>query len=232
MGDVHGCLEELKELVETVNTPEAGIMYIFCGDILNKGPYSVETLRYARGLTNSLVVRGNHEEHILKHCIEIAENPAAAANLPDKYQWIRNLTAEEIDYLFELPYTISIPSHNAIIVHAGLYPWKTLDHQELDDMVLMRNIINSENSIPLASKCIETGVPWATMWTGPEHIYFGHDAQRGLQQYPLCTGLDLGCVYGGELAAVFLTGDKDLIRIKARKIHRKPSSGAKHKPTK
>lgn len=46
------------------------------------------------------------------------------------------------------------------------------------------------------------GLPWASVWTGPHFIVFGHDAVRGLQAYPYALGLDTGCVYGRQLSAV------------------------------
>ena len=218
IGDVHGCLEELQELVETRGINKENTIFVFCGDIINKGPSSAATLKYVRDLPNMYAVRGNHEEHILRHCQQMCSNPYIS--LPEKYHWIRDLREEDIAYLYNLPYTLSLPSLNAIIVHAGLYPWTPLHHQQLEDMVFLRDIVGVDDERPTASKNMGEGVPWASCWSGPQHVYFGHDARRGLQEFRFCTGLDTGCVHGGSLTAKYLTGSKQLIKVKAKQVHK------------
>ena len=50
-----------------------------------------------------------------------------------------------MNFLRELPFTLTIPHLNAIIVHAGLIPGVPLFKQSSDDLVWMRNIIQVTN---------------------------------------------------------------------------------------
>ncbi|KAK2182937.1 hypothetical protein NP493_332g03007 [Ridgeia piscesae] len=217
-GDVHGCLDELKQLISVTKSTTDNCVFVFCGDILNKGPKNCETLAFIRSL-DALIVRGNHEEHVLMHYLK--SKKSAEDSLAGKYKWVANLSDDDIDYLMQLPYTISIPSYNCIVVHAGLFPWRPLQTQHPSDMTMMRNIVDIDGGKPHATKRTDEGLPWASAWTGPEHVYYGHSSCTRLKQYNFATGLDSGCVYGGKLTAKLLRSPSRLVSVNAMQQYRK-----------
>ena len=220
VGDVHGCYDELVELLDMCKGREPDVCAVFVGDLINKGPKNAEVVKLVRKM-DAYCVRGNHDEVCLRawqnHCE--GREPLSA-----KFEWMRQLSEDEIQWLAELPFTLSIPSLNVHVVHAGLLPQQPLPEQPFDSMLHVRDV--SYN--PILSRwiwhksAVEGSVPWASAWKGPEHVYFGHDAIRQLQQYALATGLDTGCVYGGKLTAVFPLEGNRLVQVDAHTVHRQP----------
>ena len=217
IGDVHGCYDELVELIQLAKTVESNILFVFVGDLVNKGPKSVEVIHLLRSMGNDVwAVRGNHDEVTLREVRSVRSD--SNYNIPARYSWIKGLSNDDINYLSELPYTISIPSHKALIVHAGIVPGLPLEQQQLNSLTNMRNIIEPDHvfSYRLTStNKIDEGKCWASYWPGPDRVYFGHDARRNFQEHPHATGLDTGCLYGGHLTGVFTNGKKLTVPAKA-----------------
>lgn len=227
VGDVHGCYDELEELVDKCRCKDTNVCTVFVGDLINKGPKSVEVVKLVRSM-DAHCVRGNHDEVCLRSWQNYVEGREP---LSSEFQWMRQLDRGDLEWLFELPYTLTIPSLNICVVHAGLVPCLPLQQQPLDSMLHMRNVSYDVHASRWAwHKKIgrEGTLPWASEWTGPEHVYFGHDAIRKLQQYLLATGLDTGCVYGGKLTAIFPLEEGKLVQVDAHTIHKEP--GRRMKP--
>ena len=190
IGDVHGCADELENLLKVVEYERGKDVVMFVGDLVRKGPYSKRVIKLAREI-NALTVRGNHDQI----AIEDTSNKLG-------------LSEDDLDYLRNAPVTITIPEMNTILVHAGIIPSIPLEKNEPLALMNMRNIIDETK--PTSSH--KDGVAWVTLWNGPQHIVFGHDAKRGLQQTPFATGLDTGCVYGRKLTALILP-ERKLISV-------------------
>ncbi|XP_041348240.1 bis(5'-nucleosyl)-tetraphosphatase PrpE [asymmetrical]-like isoform X1 [Gigantopelta aegis] len=215
VGDVHGCVDELMDLAEKAQEIHDNTLFVFVGDLVNKGPFNKAVLDFVRSLDH-YAVRGNHDDAVLRQCLDYRTNPSR--QLPASYHWVTCFTDSDVEYLAELPYSIEIPSLKTIVVHAGLVPGVPLHEQDLTHVTHMRNVITQDTFFGpkmIPSEDSNEGVSWATTWRGPEHVYFGHDARRGLQKYTFATGLDTGCLYGKLLTGMFINKNQEMIQIKA-----------------
>ncbi|BDA49735.1 probable bis(5'-nucleosyl)-tetraphosphatase, symmetrical [Coccomyxa sp. Obi] len=209
IGDVHGCVKELRELLDEADYVEGEDTVVLVGDLVDKGPYPLEVLAEARRL-NFLSVRGNHDDEALA----AYEKLQRGKRVSDKRAWVRDMPDAAAAWLHSLPFSLRIPAYGIIIVHAGIVPDVPLERQALGDMYLMREVVNGTGGHWRAeeAKCDRgrLGPAWASVWDGPDHIYFGHDHQRGLQERNYATGLDTGCCYGDRLTAAVLPPLKDM----------------------
>jgi bis(5'-nucleosyl)-tetraphosphatase (symmetrical) len=118
IGDVQGCCDELELLISALRFNADKDQLWFVGDLVNRGPKSLETLRLVKSLGNSAIcVLGNHDLHLLA----LAHNPAT----PITDAWLKPiLKANDRDdllaWLRHLPLAHYDEQLDTLLVHAGI----------------------------------------------------------------------------------------------------------------
>jgi predicted phosphodiesterase len=204
VGDVHGCLIELEELLHVAGYTATDAL-VLTGDLVAKGPDSQGVVQLVRE-KGGISVLGNHDAHVLK----VGRTGEGKRH---HEQVAKSLTDDDWRYLESMPLVFEVPAVNVVVVHGGLVPGVPFAQQDRDTVINMRSF-DAEGK---PSKRIEGGVPWASRWFGPQLAVFGHDAVRGLQQYTHAMGLDTGCVYGRRLTGLVMP-EKRLVSVDARKV--------------
>jgi bis(5'-nucleosyl)-tetraphosphatase (symmetrical) len=122
IGDLQGCYQELRALLALLKfSPDRDRLW-FVGDLVNRGPDSLETLRLVRALgDNAVVVLGNHDLHLL--AVVYGVHRKRKSDTLDEL-----LAARDRDALLEWLLTRPLAHAEAgdLLVHAGVVPQWTV----------------------------------------------------------------------------------------------------------
>jgi bis(5'-nucleosyl)-tetraphosphatase (symmetrical) len=124
IGDLQGCFASLEQLLLKIQFRE-GIDRIFLlGDIINRGPQSLDCLRWAANTPNVTSVLGNHDFHLMA----VSTGNERYHRASDTLINILNATdkADLLDWLRHRPLLIHLAEFNSTLVHAGIPPQWTL----------------------------------------------------------------------------------------------------------
>jgi bis(5'-nucleosyl)-tetraphosphatase (symmetrical) len=198
IGDIHGCVEELAELLEKFS-PNASDKVYQVGDLINKGPSSLAVLEFVLK-HNIKCVMGNHEAKLLqilnKQKTELTPKELKLLDNVQKPEWIANEVSK---------FPLWIDTGKELLLHAGLEPGK--------------KTLEETNSKSILTIRLWDGKPWyeQTAFNG-RTIIFGHWAMNGLVDFPYAKGLDTGCVYG-KLLTGYCPEENKFYQVAAKKIY-------------
>jgi len=144
IGDVQGCFDELKALLTQINFNSDRDRLWFCGDLVNRGPKSLETLRFIRSLEdNAISVLGNHDLHLLATAFD-HQKPGKN----DTFDTVLKAddAAELLDWLRHRPLLYHETENKITLLHAGIHPdWSISKAQQLAKE--MEQVLQGDNHI-------------------------------------------------------------------------------------
>jgi bis(5'-nucleosyl)-tetraphosphatase (symmetrical) len=126
VGDIQGCLQPLREILDVVGFNAQRDRLWLVGDLVNRGPESLETLRFVRDLGDSAItVLGNHDLHLLivaagfgrSHKSDTLDDILAAPDREELLTWLRSRKLFHVD-------------DDYAMVHAGLLPQWTIERAQ------------------------------------------------------------------------------------------------------
>jgi len=168
IGDILGCFDELLRLLDTISFNENEDQLWFAGDLVNRGPKSLETLRFVKALGSSAVtVLGNHDMHLLAaSCTEkIAAKKDALSQVleaPDRDELIHWLRHQPLFHY----------NDDFCLVHAGLPPqW---DFKKTQKMALLAEQTLRSSDYQIFLKQMYGNKPniWSSSLKGMSRIRF------------------------------------------------------------
>lgn len=123
IGDVQGCYTQLRYLLDAIQFDEHQDSLWFCGDLVARGPESLQTLRFVRSLGAAAIsVLGNHDLNLL--ATRYGFGRITSADQLDELCAAPDFD-ELCDWLQQLPLLISDPT-KGLLVHAGIPPHVSL----------------------------------------------------------------------------------------------------------
>lgn len=208
IGDIHGCFDELSDLLERAAFGQEDRV-VAVGDLIVKGTQNREVLDFFSTDERCQAVIGNHDRALLRYwkrekkSLKPKQKIALAELEPER--------ARYFSYLDSLPFMLDLGAH--VAVHAGVRPGVALEEQSPDDLTELRTLGRDRKS--------RVGTPWYEVYDGEKIVLFGHWPAPQPRRGTRAIGLDTGCVYGYQLTAYIIETD-EFVSVRARRAYDKP----------
>jgi predicted phosphodiesterase len=216
IGDIHGCYDELIELL-SLAAVTADDVVVALGDLTRKGPAPDRCIELWTE-RSYLAVLGNNDAKILARSRRWTSRVFARTS--DRRILQR---PDLLDAIRHWPLYLDFEQLRVVAVHGGVLPNSTKFSPDLvpRDAALELRYIRQNGEWRMVPRGKEKkGDPfWAEVWNGNRTVVYGHTPQREPRIDRKALGIDTGCVYGGKLTAAIFTHADDwrLIHVKARR---------------
>ncbi len=234
IGDVHGCYDELVELLERLGyridadpvadfgiavEPPHGRKAIFLGDLVDRGPKIPSVLRLVMRMVGdgtALSVQGNHDLKLIKalrgktvqrkHGLEDSLDQLAVEPM--------DFRAHVATFLAHLPSHYVLDAGGLVVAHAGLKE----ELQGRDSGKTREFTLYGETTGEIDEFGLPVRLNWAADYRGEAMVVYGHSPVAEAKWQHHTIDIDTGCVFGGRLTALRYP-ERELVSVPARAVH-------------
>lgn len=236
IGDVHGCLAELRELLETLGyavaqnaetgdfaaTPPAGRKAVFVGDLVDRGPDTPGVLRLVMGMVRAgaaLCVPGNHDVKLVRALkgkkVSLTHGlDRALEQLQGESPEFRREVAEFLEGLVS---HYVLDGGAVVVAHAGMKEmYQGRASGRVREFALYGETTGETDEFGLPVR-----LNWAGEYRGAARVIYGHTPVPEPIWVNRTLDIDTGCVFGGKLTALRYP-ELETVSVPAREVYAEP----------
>lgn len=219
IGDIHGCAQELEQLLDETGYAPSDDRLLLTGDAFSRGPLPLRVWEIIDE-TGAEMVLGNHDDRLLrqlKQSLKGGETSVSHADQEFTLNQLLPVCEPLLHWLENAP--LCIDEDDFLLVHAGINPEAGVRGTSRQEFLTIRTWPPVKGVAgPRWHDAIQAGSSNVPL------IVFGHDAPGGLvikkadgEDEPYLVGLDSGCVYGNALSAYILEENR-IVQVASRQI--------------
>lgn len=234
IGDVHGCCDELERLLvklgyqpwQGIWRHPAGRQLIFVGDLIDRGPRSLDTLELVSKLVaagQALCVKGNHEAKFERFLLGknvkinygLETTLAEIERLPEAEQV--SLKAKALTFIQSLVSHYVFDQGKLVVAHAGLKEkYQGRSSGRVKSFAMYGDTTGESDSFGLPVR-----LDWAIDYRGEAYVVYGHVPVPESEFVNRTLDIDNGCVFGGKLTALRYP-ENEIVSVPAAKVYYEP----------